>query len=326
MAKVIATIGMVVVVGLLIHHHLETLDRESKIDQQIEDFLKMHSLTPQVLAQACKAPVTDSSDRIVADDGIRDLHYSDDVGRDLAFRFIAPTSNATDWQGLGAWEEAAVPDPLGTPADDIEAVRRLSCLRQWSPQVAYGEGQPAPEPGLAPRAAVRAAHRRGHGAILVAAASRRLQDFPVARQVPQVPKFTPPFVPPPVTSIPNLSSPTLTTSPPGLASSPIAGSPTGEPGGGGSTGGGDGWGGDGGPPPPASPPLPIVAPCPRSDDPVGSWNRRWRSRPRPGPGWRSILDVRWRWRPATGCAAAFCPPGPPATCAPPPPGCRCERA
>jgi len=94
--------------------------------------LAMFYLTPESLTQTCGAPDQDLTGRIVDDDGIRELQYTDSSGRSIAFRFIQDFAAPGKWNEIGAWADVQDSSSLGGNIEDLDAVSHMPCLLQTS--------------------------------------------------------------------------------------------------------------------------------------------------------------------------------------------------
>lgn len=184
-------LGVIVIAAVVVG--VRTLREHNKPANPDAAALTVYRLTPNDLSQACGTPERDVTDRLVADDGIRDIIYVDSSGRRLAFRFLRDGGADSGWCAFGVWANVTDPDGLGDPLDDADAVRHLPCLARTAAAKEASETFQASTQLVA------------HPAAAIAFI------FPQVREVPVVPPVVPP-IPVPLNPMPTLTP--FPTSPP----------------------------------------------------------------------------------------------------------------
>jgi hypothetical protein len=171
--------------------------------------LLIQDLTPADLSQACGTPDRDLTGRLVANDGIRDIHYVDSSGRRLIFRFLRDADSDSGWSGFGVWTNISDPDGIGDAVDDADVVQHLPCLANTPAAIAAS--------GMLRSARLRSAPQLDSSPPLLAMAvllPPQSSQVPVVRPGPTVPIVPPmpPLIDP--MPFPRLDPPIPLTTPP----------------------------------------------------------------------------------------------------------------
>ncbi len=134
--------GAVVIVACIIGVQWWSRQQKRERVEHVTAFLKVYGIQPDQLAGECGTPV---KDYIWKSRLVRDIHYADNSGQDLAFRFIRPSAGSKNWDGIGVWGGIEGQQGVGYQVDDSEVSKRLNCLASVAVNSDYATLLPDPE-------------------------------------------------------------------------------------------------------------------------------------------------------------------------------------